>query len=272
MNLTHRLGPILCAVTMTLAGFAALQAPVAAAADLTATWDAAYYLPGEKSTLKVTGCPAGAAVTFTFPEGDPISVTVPDQAEPVTQGFVIPVRGSGALSASIGCAPTGQAESTVRAEAYVLGQSLTAVPTRFTLGEPVSLTAGEFVPGAATTLRVRSTDGSVTHWVHPLGTAGEDRTVSAQVTFPTSLACGTYVVQVSSADAATDNSVQATLRLCGPAPSPTPTRSPSPSTTAPGTPTGSSSATPRPRPTQEQGRPTPEQGRPARPGVPATGV
>lgn len=273
MSVTKLLSTITCAAALTVAGLAAFAAPNAAAADITATWDAAYYLPGEKATLTASGCPAGATLSFAMPgASEPVDVTVEGDA-PVSQSFDIPSDVSGSLGAAVRCAPVEGEETTLEPEAHILGQSLKAVPSQFTLGESVKVSAGEFVPGSVVTLRVKSTDGATTHWSTPMGSAGEGMGVETDVTFPTTLACGNYVVHVSSAGSVKDNTVQATLRLCGSTPTPTP----SSSATSP-SPTTSASASPSSRPTASTSpKATPTSGstvtrRHGKPGVPSTGV
>lgn len=244
MTFFTKLSALTGASALVAAGLVAFAGQSASAADFGIAWDANYYLPGDTATLTTTGCAAGNTVEFFLPGGeDPVEVTVPEDGNVAAETIEIPEDVAGVLGATATCTTPGEGDEpdqTVQAEAeaHILDQQLKAVPSEFTLGEAVTLTAGEFVPGAKVTLRVNTLDGEQTLWSHEMGDAGEDLLAVSDVTFPTSLECGTYSVLVSSSGAEVDNSVEADLVLCGATPSPSPSPSVSPSVKPSATPTG----------------------------------
>lgn len=247
MTIIKKLGALTGASALVAAGLVAFAGQSASAADFGIGWDADYYLPGDTAVLTAVGCAPGNVVEFYLPgEDEVIEVDVYEDGDIPAQSVDIPEDVAGELFAYAICITPAwgeepEEEVDAEAEAYILDKTLTAVPSQFQLGDPVEITAGEFVPGALVTLRVNTIDGEETLWSHEMGYAGEDRLAVSDVTFPTTLACGLYNVHVSSSGAVVDNFVEADLTLCGAAASPSPSPSTSPSAsaspTAPATPT-----------------------------------
>lgn len=268
MTILKKLGALTGASALVAAGLVAVSGSLAFAADLTAEWDANYYLPGDTATLKVTGCEPGGTINVGLPgasEYQEIPVPADGVIAPIT--YKTPSDKYGAIKARVYCVteanPSGNGTD-VTAESYILGSKLTAVPSSFQLGDTIEVTAGEFVPGAKVTLRVNTQDGSKTLWSTPMGNANEDRVAVSDVTFPTTLECGTYTVHVSSQGAERDNAVEAQLYMCGAKPTESPTPTTKPSETP--TPKPSQTATSKPTPTK-----TPTK-KPSKPGLPHTGA
>lgn len=145
---------------------------------------------------------------------------------------------------------------------------ITPEPNPFNTGEPVLVTAGDFVPGAAVELTIATQQGQEVFTVG-LGTAREDFSASATVTFPADIEPGEYVVTV------TDGQYTAEAFLTigeQPEPSPTPdptetetaTQEPSPTETPSGDEDDQTTPSPTSRPTSSAPG--------NQPGLPATGL
>ena len=263
MSILKKLGAITGASALVGAGLVAVSGSLAMAAPMTASWDSTYYLPGETATLTVAGCEAGGTANVGLPGASEYQkIVVPESGVIAPIEFTTPADRYGNLEADVYCTttenPTGDGTDATAA-AYVLGSKLTAVPSSFKLGETIEVTAGEFVPGDAVTLKVNTQAGK-TVWTLPMGTAGEDKSAVSKVTFPDTLQCGTYIVNVSSKSDVKANEVEAELYMCGATPTPTPTA------------TSSASSTPTVKPSPSKSPTKAPTKKPGKPGLPHTGA
>lgn len=263
MSILKKLGAITGASALVGAGLVAVSGSLAMAAPINATWDSAYYLPGETATLNITGCEPGGTARVGMPGAtEYVDVPVAEDGTIAPQTYVTPDKQYGDLLARVICVteenPSGTGNDS-SPKAYVLGQSLRAVPSSFKLGDTIEVTAGEFVPGDAVTLKVNTQAGK-TVWTMPMGTTGEDKRVVSKVTFPDTLECGTYIINVSSKSAVKANEVEAELYMCGATPTPTPTA------------TSSASSTPTVKPSPSKSPTKAPTKKPGKPGLPHTGA
>lgn len=137
-------------------------------------------------------------------------------------------------------------------------------PEVFTMGEPVTFTAGDFTPGSHVTLSLLDASGAQ-QFSGPLGTAGDDFSVSGTVTFPTDLEPGDYVLHL------TDGTLFVTVTLTvHPEEDEAPTPGPEPEPSQTSEPTGNPSSTPSPQP-GAGAAPSPGGGGASAPGLPSTG-
>lgn len=141
-------------------------------------------------------------------------------------------------------------------------------PELFTTGEPVTISAGDFTPGAQVTLSLADSGGAQ-RFSGTLGTVGDNFSVSGQVTLPAELEPADYLMTLS--DGTYSASVTLTVH---PQQEPEPTQSPSPEPTdspAPDpspSPTASPTTSPQPGPGSS---PSPTRVGSQAPGLPATG-
>ena len=263
MSILKKLGAITGASALVGAGLVAVSGSLAMAAPMTASWDSAYYVPGDTATLTVAGCEAGGTANVGLPGASEYQkILVPESGVIAPIEFTTPDDRYGNLEADVYCTttenPTGDGTDATAA-AYVLGSKLTAVPSSFKLGDTIEVTAGEFVPGDAVTLKVNTQAGK-TVWTMQMGTAGEDKEAVSKVTFPDTLECGTYIVNVSSKSAVKANEVEAELYMCGATPTPTPSA------------TSSASSTPTVKPSPSKSPTKAPTKKPGKPGLPHTGA
>lgn len=254
---------------------------IANAADVAVETDAQFILPGGTVNMTISGCSLGAELVIfdgTTEEGR--SVTVEEGTLPMTvtvahDSFLTgdaPRYRGGDVEVGANCIPAAGSEETptqALTELYLYGRWVEADPASFYAGDPVTLTAGDFPAGTEVTLELYPEGSDELVWSAPLGTAGDDLSVSGVVTFPADLECGTYGVDIVGGE----QFVPAELYICGePDPTPTPTPTPSASATASvsPSPTPTVTATPTSSPTASATS-VPTSTQPTRPGLPHTG-
>ncbi len=237
---------------------------VANAAPVTLVIEPEYLAPGEQAVLTIDGCSVGATLTLsvngeqvqTGPVGAgsmPVEIVIGEGLEYVETGA------TNEFSAT--CTPgegSDEAATSASDSITLFGSSyVEAIPETFYAGDTISITAGDFLPGAAVKLDVVTKKSKDVVYTKGLGTAKADFSVTGDVAFPKDLKCGEYDVVITGGA----YSASAGLYICG-----KPTTTPSPSaTTSPSTsPSVSPSASSQPSSTTS---PT----RPVSPGLPATG-
>lgn len=263
MTILKKFGALTGASSLIAAGIVAVAATTASAAPVQIVWDSEYYTMTSTGQLTVTGC-----------EGGTVTVTTPDEVEKeiamtgasATVDFTFPEGYYGDFTAAALCLqPVADGEpvtSEATTDTYVLNEEITAIPENFFAGDTVSITAKEFLPGSKVTLTVTDAAGT-TVYTQVLGNADDNLTVKADVVFPESLECGTYDVEIASAE----QSLGAELYICGDRDDDdTPSPSPSPSPSASASPSVSPTA-----PAPSVGPTTPGPKNPGRPGLPSTG-
>ncbi|TRY18826.1 hypothetical protein FOJ82_06860 [Tessaracoccus rhinocerotis] len=245
--------PTVLALVTVLAASASFvgAVQVATAAPVVVELAATEILPGGETSMTISGCSVGAElVVFDGSEQEGRSIVVADETLPMTvpvfhDSFPLAAGGRG-VTVQVGadCLPAAgsqEAPTQSRQNVYVYGSWLTAEPEEFTVGSPVTFTAGDFPASSLVSVELYAAGGAELLFTSPLGTAREDRSVSGVVTFPAELECGTYALDVVSGDLF----VAAELYICEePEPTPTPTPTPSPSPTP--TPSATSAATSTP--------------------------
>ena len=147
-------------------------------------------------------------------------------------------------------------------------------PELFTMGDPVTITAGDFAPGAEVTLTLTD-EGGTQRFTDFLGTADDSFTVSGSVIFPADLEPGDYVMAVTDGTYSTDVILTVHPQDEEPTPEPEPTEPPTaepdPTTSPTPEPSPSPTASPTPAPAQPGPGTAPAPGRSVAPGLPATG-
>lgn len=289
MNPFKKLGALIGASALTGVAIFVGAVGVANAAPVTLTIEPSHVAPGGSISMTVNDCSIGATLE-TFINGvktEAVQVITPGLL-PITEAlaydlvltvFDLEPGETGTFSAM--CTPaegSGEAVSSVSETITVFGSSYIEVdPDPVCVGETLSVTAGDFMPGTVVTLYSALFGTEDVAFSATLGTAGTDFAVTGDVVIPAGLESGTYLIELGGDD--DDEVIRTEVEICdapepGPSPSPpvsvSPSPSPSPSASVSPSSSPSPSASVSPSVTALP-TVTVTTTRPSRPGLPNTG-